>query len=482
MAIQSIFRASRNMALLVYLLCGAMVLAFAASNLFVLDTAGYSADQVRLKAERDLVKNEIDRQIEIVARDQSQISHWDATLKALGPSINMEFIRTEIADWLWEDFGIQSSIIISPDGKPRVTVFKDEVLAAEAGQAVIDLNADLVRDARAVYMKHRKQRDGGFAIFQHPIRSHKPIFVSDVRPIDGQISVVVAQAIIPDDQLTLPDGHPQVLLTYKPLTRSVVHRMSEKLGLSNLKIEPKSDKPAAGEANLVLSKSGYHAVWRASAPSQAIWERTLPLIGVLLLAIAAALVLVSTRYGGAVKALQKSEERNRFLALHDALTGLPNRLQFESALEDIVEEGAQDRCAILCMDLDKFKAVNDTYGHQAGDTVIVTAANRIAACVGEAGMAARVGGDEFIVLLRDRLDHQNVLRLCDDLIRSVCQDIPFDGGTAQIGASIGVAWWPDDAKTASNIIRSADEALYRAKENGRGRAYLASGKGQAIAA
>ncbi|MEM7429466.1 MAG: GGDEF domain-containing protein, partial [Pseudomonadota bacterium] len=379
------------------------------------------------------------------------------------------------------DFGIQSSVIVSADDKPRVTVFKNKILAAEAGRKAIEQNTDLIAEARALYMQHRRPKDGGFAILQHPIRSDKPIYVSDVRPVEGQISVVVAQAIVPDDELTLPDGHPQVLLTYKPLTRSVISGIAIKLGLEGLKIEPRSQAPLPGEASLDLSKSGYHAVWKASAPSETIWHSALPWIGLLLLLISAALLLVSTRYGSSVKALQRSEEQNRFLALHDALTGLPNRLQFERALEDIVEAGAQDRCAILCMDLDKFKAVNDTYGHQAGDTVIVTAANRIAACVGDAGMAARVGGDEFIVLLRDRLDHQNVLRLCDDLIRSVCQDIPFDGGTAQIGASIGVAWWPDDAKTASNIIRSADEALYRAKENGRGRAYLASDKDAAAA-
>lgn len=106
----------------------------------------------------------------------------------------------------------------------------------------------------------------------------------------------------------------------------------------------------------------------------------------------------------------------------------------------------RDRCAILCMNLDRFKAVNDTYGHQAGDTVIKTLANRIAGAVGETGMAVRIGGDEFIVLLRDRLDHQNVLGLCDELISSVCEKINFDGGSAMVGASIGVAWWPDDAK------------------------------------
>jgi len=88
-------------------------------------------------------------------------------------------------------------------------------------------------------------------------------------------------------------------------------------------------------------------------------------------------------------------------------------------------------------------------------------------------MAARVGGDEFIILLRDKLDRTSVLARCDRMIASLCEPIDFDGGVARIGASIGVAWWPDDALTSKNIIRSADEALYRAKDNGRGQAWLA---------
>lgn len=92
-----------------------------------------------------------------------------------------------------------------------------------------------------------------------------------------------------------------------------------------------------------------------------------------------------------------------------------------------------------------------------------------------------VGGDEFIVLLRDGLERDNVLWLCDSVIEKVCEDVVFDGGSANVGASIGVAWWPDDALTAKRVIRSADEALYRAKEEGRGRAYLAGETG-AVAA
>ena len=94
-------------------------------------------------------------------------------------------------------------------------------------------------------------------------------------------------------------------------------------------------------------------------------------------------------------------------------------------------------------------------------------------------MVARVGGDEFIIVLRDKLDRASVNALCDRMIASVCEDTLFDGGVARIGASIGVAWWPDDALTAKNIIRSADEALYRAKDNGRGQAWFAGDSGEA---
>ena len=158
---------------------------------------------------------------------------------------------------------------------------------------------------------------------------------------------------------------------------------------------------------------------------------------------------------------------------------MPNRLQFDHALDAIIVDNEQERCAILCLDLDRFKAVNDTYGHQVGDVVLRTAAGRIADAVGNAGMVARVGGDEFIILLRDKLDHASVHARCERVISSVCKGIVFDGGVAHIGASIGVAWWPDDARTAKNIIRSADVALYRAKDNGRGQVWFAGDSGQA---
>jgi len=467
--------ANKNIAMGIYTICVGIIIVFLFSHLHLLNTAGSVANNVRLEVERDLVRNEIDRQVALLARDQRQISHWDKTVEALTGEIDKTFVEEELADWLWEDFGIQNTIVVGADGKPQVSVFEDEVLAANEGAAFIARNVDLIAAARKIYLENRTKSGDGFVIAADRVRNGPPLYAFDFRIINGQTGIVVAQAIIPDDEAVLPPGLPQVLLTFKPLSDSAFAEIGQKLGLTGFHITPENASDGFGQFKVSRAGSApaLKAIWKASSPSATIWSRSLPVVVTLFLVIAMGLGIIAVRFGRALKALQTSEARNRFLAFHDALTGLPNRLQFDSALEEIICEGNQNRCAVLCVDLDRFKAVNDTYGHQAGDTVIQTVANRIADIVGDKGLAARVGGDEFIILLREQLDRDTVLFLCDSLIESVCQDVRFDGGSAMVGASIGVAWWPDDALTAKTIIRSADEALYRSKENGRCRTSVA---------
>jgi diguanylate cyclase (GGDEF)-like protein/PAS domain S-box-containing protein len=167
---------------------------------------------------------------------------------------------------------------------------------------------------------------------------------------------------------------------------------------------------------------------------------------------------------------QAAEEKIRFLAHHDALTGLPNRALLHDviALHLAQAENAGDMIAVLCLDLDRFKAVNDAFGHQAGDRLLQLAADRIRANIRDSDAAARIGGDEFVLLLA-RIPHvelaaQLARRLIDHL------SLPFDLGSfeARIGASIGIAIGPRDGTTAEILISNADIALYQAKANGRG--------------
>jgi diguanylate cyclase (GGDEF)-like protein/PAS domain S-box-containing protein len=167
---------------------------------------------------------------------------------------------------------------------------------------------------------------------------------------------------------------------------------------------------------------------------------------------------------------QAAEAKIRFLAHHDVLTGLPNRALLHDVIAVRLAQAANagDMVAVLCLDLDRFKAVNDTFGHQAGDRLLQLAADRIRANIRESDAAARIGGDEFVLLLaglpRAEWAAQLARRLIDHL------SLPFDLGNfeARIGASIGIAVGPRDGTTAEVLISNADIALYQAKANGRG--------------
>jgi len=166
-----------------------------------------------------------------------------------------------------------------------------------------------------------------------------------------------------------------------------------------------------------------------------------------------------------VTARMDAEEQLRQAAVHDALTGLPNRNSLAARLEHAIVRvnRSGDRIALLFIDLDRFKKVNDTLGHAAGDEVLRQAAARIRACVREVDSVARLGGDEFVVLLETdvRLDTPGII---GERIRASF-NMPFDwkGTDVRCGASLGVSLYPDHARDSATLLASADEAMYREK-------------------
>lgn len=464
-------KSSWNLSIGIYALCLAIIGAFAATNISILNSASAVADRVQYDVEADLVRNETELQLRNLASDQAEFSYWDeAVYQVYRGEPDPQFVLEEMVDVFWDDYEIEHAVVVGIEGQPELTVFRDELMdAADAAQNIAD-NFDLIQTARVKYFANRKVRGRGFVPLGDPVWSNTPIYAVDYRVIEGRLGVAVAQAIVPDILEVLPDGNPKVLFTFRPLNKFSFAAVRDQLGLSRFAIVEKSQAELALDQLEIGGKPDAKvvAVWEAAKPSATIWEQAVPMIGALAVLISAGLLFFAIRYGKVVQRIQESEAHNRFMAEHDALTGLPNRLQFDMEVEKIISKGEQDRCAIICTDLDKFKLVNDTFGHQAGDAVIKTVAQRIAKQVGDRGMTARVGGDEFIILLRNGLDSDEVHALCDNIIESVSQQIVFDNGEAAVGASIGVAWWPDDAMTAKTVIRSADQALYRAKELGRG--------------
>jgi diguanylate cyclase (GGDEF)-like protein/PAS domain S-box-containing protein len=169
---------------------------------------------------------------------------------------------------------------------------------------------------------------------------------------------------------------------------------------------------------------------------------------------------------------KEAAARIAHLAYHDALTGLPNRAVFGEGLARALEdaEAVGEPVAVLCIDLDGFKAVNDLMGHAAGDELLVEAAQRLRALAGSDHLAARLGGDEFAIVQRGGGQPHAADLLAKRVLAALSDHFLIDGKGVGISCSIGVALYPQDAATPGDLVKNADMALYRAKGDGRGTA------------
>ena len=168
---------------------------------------------------------------------------------------------------------------------------------------------------------------------------------------------------------------------------------------------------------------------------------------------------------------KRSEAKILNLAYYDTLTGLPNRALFYDRLAQEIKKAhrAGLKMALLFIDLDKFKEVNDTLGHDTGDLLLVEAAQRVSNCVREADTVARLGGDEFIVILSELDDASSIERVAENILHKLAEPFLLADKTIYVSASIGITLYPDDATGAGDLLKDADQAMYAAKNAGRNR-------------
>jgi diguanylate cyclase (GGDEF)-like protein/PAS domain S-box-containing protein len=164
-----------------------------------------------------------------------------------------------------------------------------------------------------------------------------------------------------------------------------------------------------------------------------------------------------------------SEDRIRYLAQHDELTGLPNRTSFHQAVSHAIEQARRHErsLAVLFIDLDRFKNINDTLGHDAGDAVLRDVAQRLRACLRGADLVARQGGDEFVVLMEDYHTTADVTGVARKILEAFSQPFHLRGQEFVLSASIGIGTFPFDGRDMQALLKAADIAMYRAKEAGR---------------
>ncbi len=170
-----------------------------------------------------------------------------------------------------------------------------------------------------------------------------------------------------------------------------------------------------------------------------------------------------------LKSLTKEEETQK-IALHDALTGLPNRVLFEQSLDNGLIQAKRHGwgLAVMFIDIDNFKNINDTYGHDMGDKVLIMVAERLNSSVREEDIISRWGGDEFVCLLFEVKQEADVTRLAENIVNRISESCEYNKTVLSIRVSIGIAIYPADGETAEILFKNADTAMYKAKGTEKG--------------
>jgi len=175
----------------------------------------------------------------------------------------------------------------------------------------------------------------------------------------------------------------------------------------------------------------------------------------------------------------RAEQQLAYMATHDALTGLPNRRLFNDrlTLELAHAHRNQQKLAMMLLDLDHFKDVNDTLGHSVGDKLLQVVGGRLTSLLRQSDTVARMGGDEFMLLLPEMDQMENAARIAAKILGAFRRPFEFDGHKFHITTSIGIALYPNDGEDADALMKNVDIAMYRAKDRGRDNYQRYSGEG-----
>ena len=301
-----------------------------------------------------------------------------------------------------------------------------------------------------------------------------PIQANTVGRIGDRVYLVTATLVQPDFGKYLPKtNRAPVAITALPIDAKLLSGFAERYLLDHLTLAPKA-AAISGNGVLVLRDREHSPVaslvWNPRKPSAALLDRLLlPLLMVLVLLGLLAWTMMR-RSAAVVTDLIASETRAKHLAFHDPLTQLPNRAMLFERLHALLGgiSAPGDPVSVFCVDLDRFKEINDTLGHHAGDLVIETTAARLRSACAGATLIARLGGDEFVVLCT-KADCDGAQALGQKIIAALSAPIASEYGRLEVGCSIGSVVIDRSGVEPTEALRWADLALYQSKQTGRGK-------------
>jgi diguanylate cyclase (GGDEF)-like protein len=434
-----------------------------------------------ISAERQLLQTEasIRAAVQELAQQQEMVAIWDDAVVELNKSpLDLKWVDANFGVWLNKTFGQDEIYILDDRNEPLVATVGDTRVPAQEYERVRATVSDLVAGIRGAPDSPHRAHVADLVTAPY-LKTGQAVHDAHLLELNGRPAAVSVMKIIPESEdVPYPHGRELLLLSIRFLDGSFITQLSERNLIDGLRFSA-TDTPQLGEISVPVKSDvgrliGYF-IWNPELPG----DRVLRSLGPVMAAAAAIIILLlgalvrrlkqsTATLERTVLELKASEAQAHHLAFHDVLTGLPNRALFEDRLDHAIariQDGEQ--VAVMMIDLDRFKHVNDTLGHHAGDSLIQEFAVRLSKLVDGGVTITRLGGDEFAIVQTSLAGTDTPQVLCRRILAASAQPYEVLGNQIFVGASIGLVLAPDAGLDRIELLRKADIALYRAKGEGR---------------
>lgn len=429
--------------------------------------SAHESDRISRERDADIAATVLSQSIERVAHAQESSTIWDdAVLKTAAQPLDLDWIDLNLGTWFWDYAAIDEVYILDPSNLP--------IYAMQQGRRTNPANYMALRAQSVSAIENVRNTSG-----KPHSKNDMPVMLShgasDIVTINGRPAILSVKPIVSDSgEISQIPGSEALHVGVVYLDRGYFGQLSDQYGLHGARYK-RTPNLAAKEAHVPLlgvnqELIGY-LVWRPFAPGADVISTIAPALGLGAILAVCFIVALSLRLGRRTMDLYASRAQAEHIAFHDQLTGLPNRAQFEAVLDATLSQsfGRSGSFALLFVDLDRFKIINDTLGHPAGDLLLKEVASRLTSAIRASDIVARLGGDEFALILKSPIGSAIIDGICSRIVSVLAEPFDLLGVQSYIGASIGVVIAPQYGADRSELARKADIALYRAKSEGRSR-------------
>jgi len=462
------FRRAADVSILKVIVFAVLGLVFLATGTFAfLVWSTWKIDTVSTARQTELASHVIGRFRYQIAHDQESVTVWDDAVENVQKHEAdgaLDWIDLNLGSWMSSYFGHDAAYIVDAEDKAIYASLLGERRDSAAYDAIAPVIAPMLKQLRS------ELKSGETAGTETGVSTRGE---TDFRFVNGRPAVVSLKPIVSDSgEIAQVPGREYVHIAVRYLDGRFLQELESKYDFDNMPFSLSSGSEMWQVGLPLTTKCGEivgYVVWEPYRPGLAFLQSITPVLVVVLFTLVVVVAIFIGMLYRRAMANREQENRIRYLASHDSLTGLLNRASFEARLDAVLADAGDKprQVAILYLDLDRFKPINDTLGHAAGDAMLVHASKVLSRQVPRGDLVARIGGDEFVILARRAVAPAELSELCERIIVEMNKPIDFEGFSCRCGVSIGIAQASGISPDARRILVNADIALYQAKETGR---------------